>query len=263
MEHTFPFGQPIRPVKQVNDCHPKKYFILGVYSSAVHVKWYGPDGKIRIRAMAVATEPEIFWKGGNDYVEKVIETINLDKKYGYLKPADAQFNGPSGNCLDDNYLTPLGVKRENVWLCDLLPYSRMNPKQEKALKERYDGFVDIPYNFPPVPRPIADANRVKEIVSELKQSGAKEIILLGDEPIKYFLNAFDKTITKLSQIENYADPLNVTIDDEEYKVTCLVHPRQAARLGASSESWNKEHQKWITEQSSKIKCPSRLQPQND
>ena len=57
MNKTFPFGLPILPVGQVPVGLPKKLFILGVYASAVHVKWYGPDGRLRIHAMAVASEP--------------------------------------------------------------------------------------------------------------------------------------------------------------------------------------------------------------
>ena len=102
MEYTFPFGLRVDVVRQVDDGRARELFVLGVYASAVHVKWFGPDGRIRIRAMAVASEPEIFWRGGNDYVESVIDRINLDPKYGHLEPADAAFNGPSGICLDNN-----------------------------------------------------------------------------------------------------------------------------------------------------------------
>ncbi len=110
--YTFPFGQPIIPVKQVEDGQTKKLFILGVYASAVHVKWYGIDGKLRIRAMAVASEPEIFWRGDNEYVQEVIKRINLAPMYGHLEPADAEFNGPSEICLDKNYIHPLGLTRD-------------------------------------------------------------------------------------------------------------------------------------------------------
>lgn len=168
MRYTFPFGQPITPVRQVDNGHPKKMFILGVYASAVHVKWYGADGKLRIRAMAVASGPEIFWRGNNEYVKDVIRRINLNPKYGHLEPADTAFNGPSGICLDENYLRPLGVTRDDVWLCDLLPESRKNKSQEKALFKTYDKEVDISYNFPPVPKCIADEHRIKEIISELE-----------------------------------------------------------------------------------------------
>lgn len=245
MKFTFPFGQGVVAVRQVDDGRARELFVLGVYASAVHVKWFGPDGKIRIRAMAVASEPEIFWRGGNDYVECVIGRIKLDPKYGHLEPADAAFNGPSGVCLDKNYIEPLGLTRQDVWLCDLLPESRKNPSQAAALCKNYDGFVDIPYNFPLVPRPIADEKRVKEIVEELEASKARRIILLGDEPIKYFLNKFAPSVKGLSSIEPYGKEIMVTINGNDYTVQCLAHPRQTARLGNSSRHWFEAHQKWM------------------
>ena len=39
MRYTFPFGQPIIPVRQVDNGHSKKMFILGVYASA-GVEWF-------------------------------------------------------------------------------------------------------------------------------------------------------------------------------------------------------------------------------
>lgn len=245
MAYTFPFGQSISAVRQVNDGTTKKFFILGVYASAVHVKWFGPDGKIRIRAMAVASEPEIFWRGGNDDVLSVIKRINLDTRYGHLEPADSAFNGPSGRCLDSNYLNPMGLTRQNVWLCDLLPESRKNPSQKAALSKNYDGHVDIPYDFPPVPRPIADEKRVNEIVNELETSGARNIILLGDEPIKYFLNRFKPSIRNLSEIDPYGKEIPAMINGKEYSVVCLAHPRQTAQLGKSSQRWYETHQRWM------------------
>lgn len=253
MSNTFPFGQPIIPVRQLNNGQPKKLFILGVYASAVHVKWIGPNGKTRIRAMAVASEPEIFWRGDAEYVKKVIADINLDPKYGHLEPADQAFNGPSGKCLDDNYIHPLGLTRKDVWLCDLLPESRKNPSQEEALRKNYDGYVNIPYKFPPVPKPIADEQRVDEIVKELEASGSQKIILLGDEPIKYFINHFDKPINfdkpikKLSDIKPYGKEIKVPINGKNYNVICLAHPRQTAKLGKSSEKWYDVHHTWIKE----------------
>ena len=245
MTLTFPFGQPIVPVKQVDDGLPKKLFILGVYASAVHVKWYGPDGKLYIRAMAVASEPEIFWRGDDEYVRDVIRRINLDPKYGYLEPADRSFNGPSGICLDENYIIPLGLSRNDVWLCDLLPESRKNKSQERALINKYDNFVNISYNFPTLPRCIADESRINEIVTELEQSGAKHILLLGDEPIKYFLQRFKSEITKLSSIARYGQEIECCINGTCYKVICLAHPRQTARLGKSNLHWWEKHQEWI------------------
>jgi len=47
---TFPFGQPIRKVEQ-RVRSKKRVFVLGVYASAVHARWIGPDGKQLISAV--------------------------------------------------------------------------------------------------------------------------------------------------------------------------------------------------------------------
>lgn len=62
--YHFPFGSQLKKVEQRNRT-PKEIFVLGVYSSAVHAKWIAPDGKQKIGALAVASEPEIFWRGEN------------------------------------------------------------------------------------------------------------------------------------------------------------------------------------------------------
>jgi len=62
MNYSFPFGQPLVPVKQ-QDRSPKKVFILGVYASAVHAKWRNEIGNVLVQALAVASEPYIFWRG--------------------------------------------------------------------------------------------------------------------------------------------------------------------------------------------------------
>ena len=55
---TFPFGQPIVSLAQ-SDRSPKRVFILGVYASAVHARWVGEDGRSIVKALAVASEPEM------------------------------------------------------------------------------------------------------------------------------------------------------------------------------------------------------------
>lgn len=125
----FPFGEPVLKVEQ-KDKRPKKVFILGVYASAVHAKWISASGKTLINALAVASEPYIFWKG--DDAEKIISRIKLPKEAGNLILADGKFNGLSGRTLDDQYLTPLGLQRTDCWLSDLVP-SLFNPVFSRKL----------------------------------------------------------------------------------------------------------------------------------
>jgi hypothetical protein len=61
---TLPFGQPVCEVLQ-SDRDPKDVFVLGVYASAVHARWIDAAGKTVVKALAVASEPYIFWRGDN------------------------------------------------------------------------------------------------------------------------------------------------------------------------------------------------------
>jgi len=101
MTLVFPFGSQLQKVEQI-DKSPKKVFVLGVYASAVHAKWIGVDGKTKVNALAVASEPYIFWKGED--AEKIIDKIPIPEKLGKLIPADKRFNGPSGIALDELFL---------------------------------------------------------------------------------------------------------------------------------------------------------------
>ena len=51
---TFPFGQPVLPLVQ-QDRRPQKVFVLGVYASAVHARWRGPDGAEIVKALGHRT----------------------------------------------------------------------------------------------------------------------------------------------------------------------------------------------------------------
>jgi uncharacterized protein YwlG (UPF0340 family) len=55
MNPVFPFASQLQKVEQ-QDKSPKKVFVLGVYASAVHAKWIGTDGKVKVNDLAVASE---------------------------------------------------------------------------------------------------------------------------------------------------------------------------------------------------------------
>ncbi len=252
MNYNYPFGSPLQKVEQ-KDKSAKKVFVLGVYASAVHAKWLGADGKVKVSALAVASEPCIFWKG--DGAQEIIDKISIPSEVGKLMPADARFNGPSGNVLDDLFLSPLGYNREDAWLCDLLPYSRINPNQKAAIDKHYNQVLKK-FNLPACtipefnPAELNNSSRVDEIVGELEQSKADTIILLGDLPIKHFLCHFSNN-KKLSEFgENqseYGNQHSIIINGKTYNVIPLVHPRQAGQLGRSSQKWSVLHKEWVKE----------------
>ena len=254
-DYYFPFGMPLKKVEQ-KDKSPKQVFVLGVYASAVHAKWIGSNSKTIVRALAVASEPSIFWKGDN--ADNIISKIKIPPELGKLLPASKNMNGPSGNSLDEMFLNPLGFSREDSWLCDLLPYSRMNLSQKKALDKNYTDELVKKHSLNAFSIPefnkkeLNSESRRNEILRELKQSRARKIILLGDLPIKYFLSKVIDDKVKVTSLKDFGTTTmtygkfhSFSIEGTRYEVLPLVHPRQARGLGRHSKLWFDLHAKWI------------------
>lgn len=243
---AFPFGQPVQPVVQ-QDRSPKEVFVLGVYASAIHAKWLDPDGNAIVQALAVASEPYIFWRG--EGAEDIIRQVAVPEAVGKLVPAAPMYNGPSGQALDDSFLKPLGFTRDDSWLCDLVPHSCVNPSQQKAIERAYLPLVeehDLPMpSVPPVPRQLADDARRAEILDEIRESEAPLLVLLGDQPVKWFLRHYDDRWKRLSDFEVYGQRHRVELDGLEVDILPLAHPRQVARLGRSSKEWFEKHREWV------------------
>ena len=250
MSYQYPFGQTVKPLVQ-QDRTPKKVFVLGVYASAVHARWK-KDGKVFCQALAVASEPRIFWDGNIEEAKEIISKISIPKEVGTLEPAGRHLNGPSAKVLDEHILGTLGYYRKDAWLCDLLPETRLNSSQEKVITERYNPLIEQyglnKVTIPERPSVFCDAQRCQEILSELKESQANLLILLGDIPIAQFLNVVaDVPYTSLQEyvdLNGYGTATDAVIVGRTIKVLPLAHPRQIGALGAHSEKWNKLHQEW-------------------
>ena len=248
MAYLFPFGQELHPLVQ-QDRSPKKVFVLGVYASAVHAKWK-KDGQIICQALAVASEPCIFWNGKD--AKEIIDKIAIPAELGYLEPAGKQLNGPSAKVLDDNILAPLGYDRKSAWLCDCLPETRINSSQAKVIRKRYEPLIEQyglnPVTIPNRPTTFCDQMRAEEITAELMESQAKLLILLGDIPIAQYLKKVTdvpySTLGEYVDLYGYGKATNVVICGKTIKVLPLAHPRQIGALGAHSEKWFKAHREW-------------------
>lgn len=256
--YHFPFGEPVRPVRQTPIANAK-VFVLGVYASAVHARWIGPDGGQVVAALAVASEPEIFWRG--EGAEEIVGRITVPLRAGRLIAAAQGSNGPSGRALDELYLAPLGVDRGEAWLCDLLPESRANPAQRERIERLYDPLVRtgvVPAaTIPPAPTgasQIVDAARVSEIADEFERSGAEVLVTLGDHPLKEFVRAWPSgrelcPTGRLSSLVGggnaYGMRRSMKIRDRKADLIALAHPRQAAGLGSYSQVWKDRHNGWI------------------
>jgi hypothetical protein len=248
----FPFGEPLCKVEQTGRT-PKKVFVLGVYASAVHAQWFNPEGTRICQALAVASEPEIFWQGDDNEAETIISRIKIPKEAGYLKPAQGHYNGPSGKILDECFLKPLGFTRNDAWLCDLVPYSQCNTSQQKTITKNYAPLA-AQFKLPAASIPVRpsrvtiDDTRRDEIVQELLDSNAGTIVLLGDIPIEQFLyHVSDCKIKNLDGFgkARYGEKQAIQINGKQYAVFPLVHPRQAGALGIHTPVWEDLHTKWV------------------
>lgn len=254
MAYYFPFGQELRPLVQ-EDTSPKPIFVLGVYASAVHARWK-KDGQIICQALAVASEPRIFWNGDPEEAKRIIDAIDIPPALGTLEPAGRQLNGPSAKVLDDNILAPLGYSRDEAWLCDCLPETRLNPSQVKVIHEKYNPLVTQyglnPVTIPNRPSSFCSKQRSEEITAELLRSGADLLVLLGDIPIAQYLNKVtDVPYTTLGEyvdLYGYGNATNTIIQGKVIKVLPLAHPRQIGALGAHSERWHLAHKNWESKQ---------------
>ncbi len=253
MPFYFPFGQTLNPLRQ-EDKSPKKVFVLGVYASAVHARWK-KDGKVICQALAVASEPRIFWDGNPEEAKKIIDAVNIPHELGILEPASRQLNGPSAKVLDENILAPLGYTREDAWLCDCLPETRINPGQAKAIREKYNPLIEQyglnSVTIPERPSDFCDQKRSEEITAELMQSEAELLVLLGDIPIAQYLKKVAdvpySTLGEYVDLYGYGNPSEAIIGSKRIKVLPLAHPRQIGALGAHSERWHLTHKEWEKE----------------
>ena len=250
MTYRFPFGNVLNRLVQ-EDKSPKKVFVLGVYASAVHARWK-KGNQIVCRALAVASEPRIFWDGNVDEAKCIIDTINMPQELGVLEPAGAQLNGPSAKVLDENILAPLGYTRDEAWLCDCLPETRINSSQAKVIKERYNPLIEKyglnPVTIPLRPTSFCNEKRAEEITAEFMASQADILILLGDIPIAQYLKKVAdipySTLGEYVDLYGYGNMTETIIRNKCVKVLPLAHPRQIGALGAHSEKWYKAHLNW-------------------
>jgi len=83
----------------------------------------------------------------------------------------------------------------------------------------------------------------------LPESEAEVLILLGDQPIRWFLRRYDRKRSHLSQFgetpQEYGKIRRVSVDGHPIQVLPLAHPRQIAKLGRSSAIWYELHRRWV------------------
>lgn len=246
---TFPFGMPLRRTPPQTPSGPTWAIIVGVYPSAIHATWFGPEGGVLCRAMAVGTEPHSFWTGGDGGARLQAIQERVPERMGRLELPRGDYNGCSGRTLNSDYLVPLQLKREECWVTDLHDTYFVSVRNAQAIASQYtrraaqvEGIP--PVRFPERPRLNKPTEvRLRALKDEFTQADPEWVITLGNDPIGPI---FGGRIGPLVP-QRYGKPFEAEVFGRRVKALCLCHPRQAAKLGLSSRRWFDAHGSWKQE----------------
>lgn len=279
-EARYPFGQPSTRRGPRRPSELCRAFVLGVYPSAVHVRWtlprwYSEDQRVVVGSLAIDDEPEVFWDGGDaaDRVSRWETTVGFrggdaDGEHGQVRPAG---NGTSGESVRDRILVPLGLAPHEVWFTDAVDrffVKRAGPRargrqQGDVIEQVYNPFAQragLPLaDLPARPAPaalvrIAVEEHRDRLRSELLDSKTPLVITLGEEARQVMLGIAAKCsgpptssldgVRLAGEPGSYGARGEASVSDHTLEWMALVHP------GQRSSGWRSIHDGWIAGRSS-------------
>ena len=246
----YPFGLPAtrRPPRRPAS-GAAALFVLGVYPSALHIRWQRPDGVVA-GALAVADEPTVFWDGedAGKRVSRWKDEVGWLPGWGSVNPAGG--NGSSGRHVTDHVLTPLRLAPGDVHFTDCLPTYFTKPAKTADVYGPFAAERDLPCaELPTRPSPSqlvsrAIAEEGVELRKQLLEADAPAVVTLGQESadVLAVLTGADRVV--LTPDETYGREHEVTLDDRKLSWIALVHP------GNRGEVWRRRHLEWAAAQRS-------------
>jgi uracil-DNA glycosylase len=252
MAAVFPFGRPAtrRPPRRPDG--PADLLVLGVYPSALHVRWRRPDGVV-IGALAVDDEPTVFWDG-TDAEQRIARwRVEVDWAEEWGSVALAGGNGSSGRLVVDEILTPLGVAPEKTYFTDCLPYYFVKSgkgSQGQRINEVYQPFATA-HHLPSADLPARPAvndmvrrtvaDEAGTLLEQLHESMADQVVTLGQEAADAFAKIVGADPVELRPDGTYGTPRSVSIADRRIDWVPLTHP------GNRNPAWRTRHARWASD----------------
>ena len=252
----FPFGRPAtrRPPRRPSG--PAALFVLGVYPSALHVRWALPGGRGVVGALAVDDEPVVFWDGA-DADQRIAawqDVVGWRPEWGAVGPTGG--NGSSGRGVTEHVLTPLGVEPEQAYFTDCLPTFFVKAgrgSQGARIHDVYDVFAAstggplVPADLPTRPAPRALVNRaVAEerdvLLAQVAESAASTIVTLGQEAADVLTALTEQSRLVLDTGPRYGRRRSVCIGARHVDWLALTHP------GNRTAAWATRHRQWMADQ---------------
>ena len=255
----FPFGQPVLP-RLPSRASPARLFVLGAYPSALHVRWTPPAPWESICALAVDNEPEPFWNGWGEaeLIEKWKSDVRFQPEWGEIQGVGF-LNGITGRQLDEFYLHPLGIKREDACITDCLDLYHPSIKGLRRVNDTYVSFA-TEYELPearllkhPSEDDIVNAaikNHLPRLRAELATARPELVVTLGNAALRVFamlveLGAGEGPGTRLSPADgSYGKPWPIRLPSGA-KATWIPFAYPAA-----PRMYQDAHKRWVAERSS-------------
>lgn len=251
----FPFGMPATRRPPRGRENGADLFVLGVYPSALHVRWTRPDGEV-VGALAVDDEPEVFWDGAD--ADKRIatwqEAVGWSNEWGKIGAAGG--NGSSGRSVVENVLVPLGVSPDRTWFTDCLPTYFVKAgkgSQGERIRSVYDEFAAShaalrPADLPKRPAPSvlverAIRNEGAGLLGEIRRSGAARIVTLGQEAADVLAEIAELDRVQLDCGASYGTARPLAVDHQSFDWIPLTHP------GNRTSRWVERHARWAADRS--------------
>lgn len=273
-EARFPFGQLSTPRPPRRPAHAAELFVLGVYPSALHVRWQPPTwarlglGVGPVGALAVADEPCVFWDGA-DAAQRVAEwrtkvTFIEGDDEGCWGHATTAGNGTSGSAVAEGVLVPFEVEPANTWFTDAVDHffvkqgkSGGRRQQADAIEADYAPFAaaaGLPSASLPA-RPVPDelvslaaSQHGDRLRAEFEEANAPLVVTLGEEARRVLMAIADKVDGAPAQPldgrwfavdeASYGRPGIARVGGMEAQCYALVHP------GQRSTGWRQLHDRW-------------------
>lgn len=265
---VFPFGAVSRRRPPRVPTGETRVFVLGVYPSALHVRWILPAwaqqefGRTHVSSLAVDVEPKVFWEGADPPASTLVQ--QWEKRYfpgddpntfGTVQPGH---NGSSGFNVANEILAKFGWRLDDVWLTDasnrfyVKKGPGKKPGQADVIHTVYNPFaqqVGLPQaSLPPRPTPAAlVGTAVKEegsrLVQEWLQATAPILITLGEEARQVAAALAEDSEGPprqplRSHDPQYGHPGRIAIAGHDARWMALTHP------GNRSQTWTSARQAW-------------------
>lgn len=270
MGSVFPFGERALPREPRRPDGQARAYVLGVYPSALHVRWRLPADRPaglrdEVTALAVADEPTVFWDGSDadrlvdEWKDRVgFRTGDADGDDGQ---ASANGNGTSGRNVATGVLAPLGIAPTSTWFNDAVDtfyvkYGGRMAQQGDVMRDVYDRFASSrPHRFPfslprrPSPTGLVDTavrHHRERLRLDLIEATSPLVVTLGEEARRVLAAVADSAsgpptvaLSRGAAVErSYGRRGEAFVDGRRMGWLALKHP------GNTDPYWTRLHDEW-------------------